>query len=99
MESFEDHEFPAVSELPKRQRRVLGVLVEKAFTTPEYYPLTLKAATAGCNQKSNRSPVARYTEDEVEETLEDLREMGLVSVVHTDSGRALRPAIRQQTHP
>lgn len=90
MESFEDREFPAVTELSKRQRRVLGVLVEKAFTTPEYYPLTLKAATTGCNQKSNRDPVSRYSEDEVEETLDELREMGLVSVVHTDSGRAER---------
>ena len=49
-----DGDRPEVRELSSRQRRVLGVLLEKAFTTPEYYPLTLKAVTAGCNQKSNR---------------------------------------------
>jgi uncharacterized protein YceH (UPF0502 family) len=83
-------EFPPVTELSKRQRRVLGVLVEKAFTTPEYYPLTLKAATAGCNQKSNRDPVASYTEDDVQDVLDELRELGLAGVVHTASGRTER---------
>jgi uncharacterized protein YceH (UPF0502 family) len=83
-------EFPPVTELSKRQRRVLGVLVEKAFTTPEYYPLTLKAATAGCNQKSNRAPVASYTEDDVQDVLDELRELGLAGVVHTASGRTER---------
>ncbi|TWU11632.1 hypothetical protein CA54_04400 [Symmachiella macrocystis] len=90
MDSFEDQEHPPVSELSRRQRRVLGVLVEKAFTTPEYYPLTLKAATNGCNQKSNRAPVSSYNEDDVEEALDELREMGLVTVIHTDGGRAPR---------
>ncbi len=90
MESFEDHEFPPVTELSKRQRRVMGVLVEKAFTTPEYYPLTLKAVATGCNQKSNRAPVSNYSEDDAEQTLEQLRQLGLVSVVHTDGGRAVR---------
>jgi uncharacterized protein len=90
MDSFEDQEHPPISELSRRQRRVLGVLVEKAFTTPEYYPLTLKAATNGCNQKSNRAPVSSYSEDDVEEALDELREMGLVTVIHTDGGRAPR---------
>ena len=90
MESFEDQEYPAITELSRRQRRVLGVLVEKAFTTPEYYPLTLKAATNGCNQKSNRAPTSNYSEDDVEEALDELREMGLVTVIHTDGGRAPR---------
>ncbi len=88
--SFSDREFPAVTELTRRQRRVLGVLVEKAFTTPEYYPLTLKAATGGCNQKSNRSPVSTNNEDDVLESLDELREMGLVSMVLPDSGRTER---------
>lgn len=90
MDSFEDQEHPPISELSRRQRRVLGVLVEKAFTTPEYYPLTLKAATNGCNQKSNRAPVSSYSEDDVEEALDELREIGLVTVIHTDGGRAPR---------
>jgi len=90
MDSFEDQEHQPISELTRRQRRVLGVLVEKAFTTPEYYPLTLKAATNGCNQKSNRAPVSSYSEDDIEEALDELREIGLVTVIHTDGGRAPR---------
>lgn len=79
-----------VRELTRAQARVLGVLVEKAFTTPEYYPLTLKAIAAGCNQKSNRSPITNYGADAVEETLEELRNLGLVAEVHTESGRTAR---------
>lgn len=81
---------PPITELSKMQRRVLGVLIEKAYTTPEYYPLTLKAVTAGCNQKSNRSPVVSYSEEQVADTLEELRPMGLAAVVHTESGRTER---------
>ncbi len=76
--------------LSRKQRRVLGTLLEKAFTTPEQYPLTLKAAIAGCNQKSNREPVTNYDEDAVQQTLEELREIGFVGVVHTESGRTER---------
>lgn len=79
--------FPA---LTARQRRVLAVLVEKAFTTPEYYPLTLKALTAGCNQKSNRQPVVQFDEADVEETMDELRQLGLAAVVHPESGRTER---------
>ena len=81
---------PPITELSGRQRRVLGVLLEKAFTTPEQYPLTPKALTAGCNQKSNRAPVVDYDETLVLDTLEELRELGLVGEVHTDSGRTSR---------
>ena len=81
---------PPVKELSKSQRRVLGVLVEKAFTTPDAYPLTLKAVTTGCNQKNNREPVTNYTEDDVRETLDQLREMKLVAELHTESGRTER---------
>ncbi|MFQ5733951.1 MAG: DUF480 domain-containing protein [Planctomycetaceae bacterium] len=85
-----DGDAPPIAELSSRQRRVLGVLVEKAFTTPEYYPLTLKAVTAGCNQKSNRAPVVQYGYDDVEDALEELRQLGLVALVHTESGRTER---------
>lgn len=77
-------------ELTKSQRRVLGVLIEKGLTTPDQYPLTLKALTTGCNQKSNRAPVTNYSEDAVEETLDELRQMGLAAVVHTGGGRTER---------
>lgn len=77
-------------QLSRPQRRVLGVLIEKAFTTPDQYPLTLKSATAGCNQKSNRDPVTSYTEEQVARFLDELRKLGLVAVVHTESGRTER---------
>lgn len=79
-----------VTELSKGQRRVLGTLLEKAFTTPEVYPLTVKALTAGCNQKSNRHPMTEYSEDDVLEVLDELRQLGLVAVVHTETGRTER---------
>ena len=81
---------PPITELSKAQRRVIGVLVEKAFTTPDAYPMTLKALTTGCNQKSNRDPVTNYSEDDVLETLDQLREMRLVAELHTESGRTER---------
>ncbi len=76
--------------LTRKQRRVLGVLLEKAFTTPEQYPLTLKATTSGCNQKNNRDPASNYDEDAVHQTLEELREIGFVGELHTESGRTER---------
>lgn len=81
---------PPITELTKGQRRVLGTLLEKAYTTPEGYPLTLKSLTTGCNQKTNRHPMTDYSEDDVLEILDQLREMGLVAVVHTESGRTER---------
>ncbi len=75
--------------LTPRERRVIGVLVEKAKTTPEYYPMTLAAIVSGCNQKSNRDPVTDYDPDDVEETLHGLRKKGLTILVDA-GGRALR---------
>jgi uncharacterized protein YceH (UPF0502 family) len=86
----EEKELLHITELSRQQRRVLGVLLEKAFTTPDQYPLTLKAVTTGCNQKSNRDPVSNYSETQVYDTLDQLREIGLVAVVHSDSGRTER---------
>ncbi|MCI0333416.1 MAG: YceH family protein [Planctomycetes bacterium] len=63
------------------QRRVLGVLVEKAKTTPEAYPLSLNALRTGCNQKNNRSPLMQLEELQVEEALDELRKLGAVAVV------------------
>jgi hypothetical protein len=85
-----EENLPPIIELSKGQRRVLGTLLEKAYTTPEGYPLTLKSLTAGCNQKSNRHPMTDYSEDDVLEFIDQLREMGLVAVVHTESGRTER---------
>jgi uncharacterized protein len=57
--------------------RALGVLIEKAMTTPENYPLSLNALTAGCNQKNNRDPVMNLEEDRVFEAAEGLRGQGV----------------------
>lgn len=67
--------------LDRLERRVLGVLVEKAKTTPDNYPLSLNALKNGCNQKSNRFPSIQLEEEEVEEVIERLREAGAVAVI------------------
>jgi uncharacterized protein YceH (UPF0502 family) len=67
--------------------RVLGVLIEKQITTPEYYPLTLNSLTAACNQKNNRNPVMSLTEAEVERGLDSLREKNLAYVFHGSTSR------------
>jgi hypothetical protein len=59
--------------------RVLGALLEKEISTPEYYPLSLNALVNACNQKSNRDPVVAYDDDTVEDALEHLRLQGLAS--------------------
>jgi uncharacterized protein YceH (UPF0502 family) len=64
-----------------QQRRVLGVLIEKAKTTPENYPLSLNALKSGCNQKSNRSPYMQLEDPQIEEALEELRRLGAVMQV------------------
>ena len=67
--------------------RVLGVLVEKQITTPEYYPLTLNALTLACNQKNNRDPVTAYAEDKVAQAVESLREKNLVYIFYGSTSR------------
>ena len=61
--------------------RVLGSLLEKDLTTPEYYPLTLNALQNACNQKSSREPIVNYDETTVEQGLELLRQKQLVMKV------------------
>ncbi|MGQ9651982.1 MAG: YceH family protein [Phycisphaerae bacterium] len=63
------------------ERRVLGVLMEKSLTQPEYYPMTPNAIVAGCNQKNNRDPEMKLDEESVLRTLESLRARNLVTLV------------------
>jgi uncharacterized protein YceH (UPF0502 family) len=63
------------------ESRVLGVLIEKAMTTPEQYPLSLNAIVNGANQKNNRDPVRSMTEDECYDATESLRAKGLITRV------------------
>jgi uncharacterized protein YceH (UPF0502 family) len=68
---------------------VLGVLGEKAKTTPEYYPMTVAAIVSGCNQKSNRDPITNYDADDAEEILHALRKKGAAILVEA-GGRVPR---------
>ena len=69
------------------ETRVLGSLIEKQVTTPEYYPLTLNALTLACNQKNNRNPVTSYSENQVSDALETLREKNLTYVFYGSTSR------------
>jgi len=69
------------------EARVLGSLVEKQLTTPEYYPLTLNSLTLACNQKNNRTPVTSYDETTVAQALESLREKNLAYVFYGSTSR------------
>lgn len=72
---------PRWQPLDSLDRRVLGVLGEKAKTTPDIYPMSLNAICTGCNQKSNRSPLMEVQPEDVEESLDRLRGLGAVGLV------------------
>lgn len=80
---------PKWQPLSSKQRRVFGVLVEKAKTTPDAYPMTVNGIVAGSNQKSNREPQMNMSAEEVEQTLEELRAIGAVTEVQ-GSGRVAK---------
>jgi uncharacterized protein YceH (UPF0502 family) len=78
------------NELPKLNEieiRVLGSLIEKSKTTPDYYPMTLNALTAACNQKSSRHPVVDYDEETVVLALNQLKAQSLVAMAVGGSSR------------
>lgn len=79
--------------LPKlsaEEIRVLGSLMEKSRTTPDYYPMTINSLTAACNQKSSRKPVVQYDDDTVVKALDSLKKKGLVSTATGGSSRAVK---------
>ena len=78
---------PRVPILTPIEIRVLGSLIEKQITTPEYYPLTLHALTAACNQKNNRNPVTSFAESDIDDALYSLREKNLAYVFHGSTSR------------
>lgn len=69
------------------ERRVLGVLIEKALTTPNQYPLSLNAIVTGSNQKSNRDPLVSYMDEPIFDCLEVLRKKQLITSVFPAGGR------------
>jgi uncharacterized protein YceH (UPF0502 family) len=73
--------------LTEVEARILGALIEKQLTTPEYYPLTLNALVNACNQKNNREPVVSYDEKTVADALENLRDRNLVYVFYGSTSR------------
>jgi len=76
--------------LSAEQCRVIGVLLEKEITTPEQYPLSLNALTNACNQKSNREPVVSLSEAQVQNVVDQLGEMNLVTDQGAFSGRVAK---------
>jgi len=69
---------------------VLGSLIEKEITTPDYYPLSLNALVAACNQSSNRNPVVHFEEDTVTHALDSLREKKLIHMVDRGDSRVTK---------
>ncbi len=76
--------------LNAEELRVLGSLMEKSKTTPDYYPMTINALTAACNQKSSRRPVVEYDEDAVAQALNTLKRRGLISTATGGSIRSVK---------
>lgn len=76
--------------LTETEVRVVGSLVEKQLTTPEYYPLTLNALTAACNQKSNRDPVMSLGETEIMAAVDRLRDENLVYLFYGSGSRTVK---------
>jgi uncharacterized protein YceH (UPF0502 family) len=76
-------------DLDAEEQRALGTLIEKQLATPQYYPMTLAALVAGCNQTSSREPVTAYAESEVREALTRLREKQLLRTILPSHGRSV----------
>src|SRR4029079_8425429 len=76
---------PRWKPLPAIDRRVIGVLIEKAKTTPDVYPLSVNALRSGCNQKNNRYPLMELEEEDISESLERLKALGAVTEVQGSS--------------
>ncbi|NLT50148.1 MAG: DUF480 domain-containing protein [Ignavibacteria bacterium] len=75
------------------ETRIIGALIEKEFTTPEYYPLTINYLKNACNQKSSRNPVVNFDERLIEKVLNKLRDKSLATLVESRDSRV--PKFRQ----
>ena len=76
--------------LTNSEARVLGALVEKEVTTPDYYPLTMNALINACNQRSNREPVTNLDEDDVRQALHGLEDLRLAGRARSADGRVTK---------
>ena len=82
--------------LTENEVRVLGALIEKDITTPEYYPLSMNALVNACNQKSNRDPVMQLDEDAVRDALEGLQEQRMAGPARGADSRVTKYEQRLQ---
>jgi uncharacterized protein YceH (UPF0502 family) len=78
---------PALSAI---ELRVVGALIEKSRTTPEYYPMSINALTAACNQKSARHPVTAYSEEEITQAVQSLKGRSLVATAVGGGSRTIK---------
>lgn len=76
--------------LNAEEQRVLGTLLEKSKTTPDYYPMTVNALAAGCNQKTSRRPVTDYDESTILSTINSLKTHSLVTTAVGGGSRVLK---------
>lgn len=76
--------------LTAAEARLLGALLEKEITTPEYYPLSLNALVNACNQRSNREPVMNLDEDDVRQALHGLEDQQLAGAARSAEGRVIK---------
>ena len=83
-------------ELDAVEARVIGCLIEKEITTPEYYPMTLNALVNACNQKSNRDPVVTFEEDDIADALDRLRDKQLLTTLTGGGNRVPKYGHRLQ---
>ena len=79
-----------MEKLSSLEIRILGSLIEKSLTTPEYYPMTPNALTNACNQKSNRNPVTDYSESDVMNGLSSLMQKGFAGKVISEGARVVK---------
>ena len=76
--------------LDSTEIRVLGALIEKSKTTPDYYPMTVNSLTAACNQKTSRKPVVNYDEETVINALNSLKRRGLANTATGGTSRTIK---------
>lgn len=85
-----DDQHKTLPQLDDQEIRILGALMEKSRTTPEYYPMTVNGLTAACNQKTSRRPVVQYDEQTVILTLDRLKKKGLIATATGGSSRSVK---------
>ncbi|WP_346237681.1 YceH family protein [Niabella insulamsoli] len=90
MNDASTNEPAALPVLDQEEIRVLGALIEKSKATPEYYPMTLNALTAACNQKTSRHPVVNYDEQTVSLCLDRLKRRSLAATVTGGTSRVVK---------